>query len=441
MTAADGYEWATDSAAELTEPPSAIKGVGFQAGNPLSASYLNWLLQQAGRAAAYVEGWTDLGAFIDAAADRQLGILTEDTTSAAVPGTTKASLTFATDIVSVTSDGRRVYTIGRGGGAVSQRLRDLSGTAVTYALAHPTSPTPIRILRAADKLLTLYSQGGTYYVDCHTVADTGSSIAAAWTYTSPSGALNDIAATAEAVFIAREAGYVVPVPLASGTAGTAYDHGAAVRAVAACGGAVYLAGASGTGSATMRRLAYVGGVLGDVTAGGVEGPWDLTGGPVMTAGGRLAVDARSLVAVWTAAESVAASVELRALVTGEVTASRVYSPSTGGFSPSAVPTALALDDEAAFVVFNDSTANVGAVCRFDRPDLSMRWRYLSGAGAGVEVYAVATDGGAVFVGTDTSGSTNPIRRVYRGNRPRSIVRRTPHSQWAPFVYVSPGGAS
>ena len=440
MTAADGYEWATDSEAEITEPPSAIKGLGFRTGDIVHTTFLNWLLQQSGRAAAFAEGWTDLGAFIDAAATEQIGILTEDTGSSAAGGTLNASVTHATDVLAVCTDGRRVFYTGRSGTTISQKPRDLSGTAVTYTLAHTSSVTVLRLLRAGTRLLTLYVSSGTYYVDCHTVAASGGSIAAGWTYASPSGALNDIAATVDAVFIAREAGYVVPVPLSTGTAGTAYNHGAAVRSVAAHSTAVYLAGASGTGSATMRRLAYVAGVLGDVTAGGIEGPWDLTETPVMTAGGRLACDARSLACAWTVSETIAANVELRSPVTGQVTAHRAYSPSTGGFGPNVVPVQLVIDDEAVFVVYNDSVAAVGCLCRFDRPDLSFRWRYLTGAGAGVELYSVATDGGAVFVGTDTASSTNPLRRVYRGNAPRTVVRRTAHALWAPYVYVSFGGS-
>jgi hypothetical protein len=141
-----------------------------------------------------------------------------------------------------------------------------------------------------------------------------------------------------------------------------------------------------------------------------------------------------------APETIAANIELRSPVTGQVTAHRAYSPSTGGFGPNVVPVQLVIDDEAVFIVYNDSVAAVGCLCRFDRPDLSFHWRYLTGAGAGVELYSVATDGGAVFVGTDTTGSTNPLRRVYRGNAPRTVVRRTAHALWAPYVYVSFGGS-
>lgn len=439
MTAPDGYEWATDAAAEITEPPSAIKGVGFQSGNPLSAEHLNWLLQQAGRAATFAEGWSDLASFIDDAAADQMGLLTEDTEALAVGGTAHSTLTFGSDILAIATDGRRLFTANRGASSIYQRDRDLAGTVVTYTLAHGPGSTVYRLLRAGAKLLTLYSYAGTYYVDCHAVADSGTGLSAAWTYTSPAGVLNDIAATSEAVFVARESGYLVPIPLSTGTAGTAYNHGAAVRAVATHSTAVYMAGASGTGSATMRRLAYALGGLVDVTAGGLEGPWDLTSGPVMTAGGRMAADGRSLAVAWTAAETIAATVELRSPVTGQVTASRVYAPVVGGFGGATVPVQIALDDEAVFVVWDDTGGAVGCVGRFDRPDLSLRWRYLTGAGAGVEVYCVATDGSAVFVGTDTASSTNPIRRVYRGNRPRMVVRRDPAIPWAPHCYHSFGG--
>ena len=439
MTAPIGYEWATDADAEIEEPPAAIKGLGFKTGDILHTEFLNWLLQQDGRAATYAEGWSDLATFIDTAATEQLGLLTEDTGSSNTGGTLNTSVTHATDVIAVCTDGRRVFYNGRTGATVSQRVRDLSGSAVTYILANTGTPAVYKLVRAGTRLLTLYSSGGTYYVDCHTVADTGTNIAANWTYTSPSGVLNDIAATVDAVFVARETGSLVPIPLSTGTAGTAYAHGAAVRAVAVHHAAVYIAGVAGTGSATMRRLFYAGGLT-DVTTGGVTGPWDLTGTPVMAGGGRLVCDGGALLCAWTIAETIAATVELRCPMTGQVTVSRVYTPVTPGLGATMPPVQVAMDDEAAYVVFDDPAGGEGALIRFDRPTLSARWRYVTGAGVGVAMYCVATDGGAVFIGTDTASSTNPLRRVYRGNAPRTVVRRTANALWAPFVYHSFGGA-
>lgn len=418
------FNWADGASAENTEPDDAIKAMGFQSATPLVAAYLNWVLSQAANAATFAAGWDDPAGFVDGTTSGTMGLLVEDLDT--VGGVLKASATpTAADCKALAVDGRRVWSWHSGLSTVYQSTRSLSSSAVTYSLGG-ISPSVVRMVRVADKLLVGYNAGGNGYVDCFTVADTGTSIAPAWTYTAAGGQVNDVAALAAlgsnvaTAFVALEAGSVVPIPLSTGTAGTAYSHGAAVRAVAAHGSAVYLNG-SPASSVTLRRLAFVLGGLIDYTTGGVDGPWDRVDVPTALSGGRLAADARGLVLAWGSVETSGATVEERSALTGEVVASRVYDPGAP-LSSSCAPVALAIDDEAAFVVTDDPVGTEGGVIRFDRGGLSPRWRHLTSPSAPVRCYAVATDGGAVFAGADTSGSTAPLRRLYRGNQPR-IVRR------------------
>lgn len=429
------FNWADGASAENTEPDDAIKAMGFQSATPLVAAYLNWALSQAAGAATFAAGWDDAAAFVDGTAAGTMGLLVEDLDT--VGGTLKASATpGAADCKAIAVDGRRVWSWHAGLSTVHQSTRSLSSSAVTYSLGG-ISPSVVRLVRVAGYLLAAYNAGGNGYVDCFTVADSGTGIAPTWTYTVAGGQVNDLCALASigsnlaTAFVATEAGSVVPIPLATGTAGTAYTHGAAVRALAAHGTAVYLNG-SPSSSVTMRRLAFVLGGLVDYTTGGVDGPWDRVDVPTALTGGRLAADARGLVLAWGSVETSGVTVEERSALTGEVVAARVHDPGAP-LSSSCAPVALAIDDEAAFVVVDDPVGTEGGVIRFDRGGLSPRWRSLTNPSAPVRCYAVATDGAAVFAGVDTSGSTAPLRRLYRGNQPR-IVRRVTQTALNPLPY-------
>ena len=420
------FDWANGSGAENAEPDAAIKAAGFQSGTPLVAAYLNWVLSKAAEASSFAAGWPDAASFVDGSTAGDLGIIVEDLDT--VGGVLKASATpTAADCVAVAVDGRRVFAGHRVTSTVYQYARTLSGSAVTYTLSQPLA-SPVRIVRCDTRLLVAYNVGGSGYVDCFTVADSGTGISAAWTYTAAGGQVNDVAALAAlgsnvaTAFVATEAGSVVPIPLSTGTAGTAYSHGAAVRGLAAHGSAVYLNG-SPSSSVTMRRLAFVLGGLVDYTTGGVDGPWDRVDVPTALSGGRLAADARGLVLAWGSVETSGATIEERSSLTGEVVSSRVYDPGAP-LSSACAPVALAIDDEAAFMVTDDPVGAEGGIVRFDRGGLVPRWRHLTSPSAPVRCYAVASDGVAVFVGVDTTSSTVPLRRLYRGGQPRMVRRVT-----------------
>lgn len=344
-------------------------------------------------------------------------ILDEDDTDN-VPGSWERRSGMPTntgDVVSVDVGGNVVvYTsdnVNAAGVAAWACIREFSGSAIqTYSKTNVGDPK--RVITDGVYVAMCYD----VYVECWTIDGTQQ-----WVY-DHGGIVHDIAMDATHVYICGAESTAGPadnefaraLTLAAGAVTWSYQHSAAASgdilfSIATDGNRVYLSGTASTfaGNYTMRAIRADNGY--DANNQGGTGQdldnrsWDLATTPgVIT--GLLATDGRRLFAGFAGGNP--------RLVLGCADGATIHSIA------SAQPiSSVAVDQDNAYFVEINGT--ISTVFVYSKADMSMIWKAQHDIGGTPQIiYAVASDGAAVFAGLEiVGGGLEALGRLYRGNRP------------------------
>ncbi len=398
------FTWATSGT--KTAPSAAQRLVGWIFRQKPAYDIVNYLYGQIGDWFAYLDG----GGGFDSlhAADAALAIgehaVVDEWGGAGVPGEPRTSAGGNTGgAYLIATDGRTVFYVRNDSLTVVRSYDRTLGTAgSTYTVSNP-------VVSIACDGTTLFIASGTlttWNVDAYEIAtgDAEGTWAAGTTSPRLAAYLGDVIVVGTNVD--GGTGDAVRYTKAGSLVWT-YNHGAALTSVAASGRYVFVAGAAGTGSNTLRCLSG--------SAGAVVWSSTETTPVILGANGRAVfVDGSS------------GTLRRRGAADGTV---GVSLPTFAA----AAPVAAALDHEYLWIIEAGSERLVG----YDAEDLSVAivgTEITSGAGDGL---TVATDGASVYVGRANT-TANVVSRCYRPNTPTRFrkcavtdVRDLPHLVLAP----------
>lgn len=427
----DPPTWATSATAEITEPPSQRKTTGWTSGLIPPAGYWNWWMELVGEWLTFLKTappvYTDLG---EAALDSAQGdVVIVDEHNGWTPGGSYANYetpgkAAGNDLTDIATYGPYLVIFEDGAGAAYRVARsDPATTVTTYTKTQ--AGTNRRVI--SDGVYVLLAYGN--FIECFDVD--GSQM---WSY-DHGGSVKDLCFYRNyVVFVADPGtGGFTARRLqidGGGTSDASFDHGNTLYACTASGSRVYVAGLHSTyaSNASLRCLTPT---LYDATGEGGVGSssqaWDVDQATIQDEAGSLVTDDDHLYLGY--AETAPVQLEVRSLSDGQVLADRVLT----NFKV----VKLAVDQDYLVAAMWDTAAgNQGQFAAFSKSMLGKVWYYDS-IGATV-VYAIATDGCAVWGGISIPAGTRSFYRVYRGNR-QTVFRRMDYSDSVTGDYYTPHG--
>ena len=398
------FTWATSGT--KTAPSAAQKLSGWVFRQRPAYDLVNWLYGLIGDWFAYLDGGGGFDSLhaADAALAAGEHAIVDEWGAAGVPGEPRTSAGGNSGSASlIACDGRTVFYV-RSDTANTVRTYDRAlGTAGSTFVA---SSSPI-VSIASDGTTIFIASGSasTWTVDAYTIASGAS--AGSWSVGTASprlaAYLGDVIVVGDNV---NGAGADVVRYTAAGSAVWSYNHGAALTTVATSGRYVFVGGAAGTGSSTLRCLSGAAGTV--VWASAPTTP------TVLGADQRAVfVDANG-------------TLQRRGAADGAV----VSSISTLG----GAPVAASLDHEYLWIV----EAGSERVAAYDAETLAVAiigTTITAGTGDGL---SIASDGASVYVGRSSTGTSHVVSRCYRPNVPARFrkcavtdLRDFPHLIFAP----------
>lgn len=410
--------WATDPSADIDTPPDQQQMDGWVAEDIPPAGWVNWFWNLVGDWLTFLSTAPTVyptleAAYADTSVEDLVLVDEVDAAEGGIGGASVASgITDGNDIRSVATSGKSVIY------AQTVNLIELERRDFTTVIRTYTKTIAGSIVRCLSDGSTLWIVTSRY-AEAFDMAD-GSSL---WTYDfGATVSISDACLCRNRLVAAGfDSGAGVNVFTLNAITGALYwsfNHGEQVRAVAAAGARVFLAGtASGYASgATLRALVLDSGAAatneGGASVDATGTAWNAVQPDEQVHKFTLSTDGKALFCGLPSTAAV--QIEARGCADGELVTSRTIA----GYDVQC----LAVDQGFLFAAMADA-GSLGRTVALCRRTLAMAWSWLDGVR---DHSCVAADGTAVFVGRAAlvAGQAGLYRRV-RGNRPQLFRRMDP----------------